>query len=121
MHRGPPPPAVDSAQCEINNYLIELRNSSPASDPLQFWEQRMHVYPRLQPLAQALICASASQAFVERIFSVCGLLTEGRRNRTIWKYVYFCVLMLTLSRNSDTVTVYVVGRTFATDCLGVGI
>jgi len=44
-------------------YLIELRNSSPASDPLEFWEQRMHVYPRLAPLAQDLISAPASQAF----------------------------------------------------------
>ena len=54
---------------EINKYLIELR-FSPASDPLEFWEQRMHVYPRLAPLAQDLISAPASQAFVERIFSV---------------------------------------------------
>ena len=41
----------------------------------------MPVYPRLAPLVQDLINAPASQAFVERIFSVCGLLTEGRRNR----------------------------------------
>ena len=41
----------------------------------------MPVYPRLAPLVQDLISASASQAFVERIFSVCGLLTEGGRNR----------------------------------------
>ena len=28
-----------------------------------------------------LLAAPASQAYVERIFSVCGLLTAGRRNR----------------------------------------
>jgi len=28
-----------------------------------------------------LPAAPASQAFVERIFSVCGLMTTGRRNR----------------------------------------
>jgi len=28
-----------------------------------------------------LLAASASQAFVERIFSVCGLMTTRRRNR----------------------------------------
>ena len=28
-----------------------------------------------------LLAAPASQAFVERIFSVCGLMTTGRRNR----------------------------------------
>jgi len=31
-----------------------------------------------------LLAAPASQAFVERIFSVCGLMTTGRRNR-MWK------------------------------------
>jgi len=36
----------------------------------------------LTPLAQDLLTAPASQAFVERIFSLCGLLTTGRRNRT---------------------------------------
>jgi len=64
----------------MNKCLIELRKSPPASEPLQFLEQRMPVYPRLAPLAQDLIGALASQAFVERIFPVCGLLTEGRRN-----------------------------------------
>jgi len=32
-------------------------------------------------LALDLLAAPASQAFVERIFSVCGMLTQGRRNR----------------------------------------
>jgi len=44
----------------------------------QFWEQWMPVYPRL---AQDMISVPASQAFVERIFSVCGFLTEVHRNR----------------------------------------
>jgi len=86
------PPTNDTAQSEMNKYMIELRNSPPASDALQFWEQRMPVYPRLAPLAQDLISAPASQAFVERIFSVCGLLTEGRRNRTT-KSLEMCVFL----------------------------
>jgi hypothetical protein len=43
--------------------------------------ERTSVYPLLTPLAQDLISAPASEAFVERIFSVCGILTAGRRNR----------------------------------------
>jgi hypothetical protein len=35
----------------------------------------------LSSLAEDLVTAPASQAFVERIFSVCGLFTAGRRNR----------------------------------------
>jgi len=30
---------------------------------------------------QDLLAAPASQAYVETIFSMCGLLTSGRRNR----------------------------------------
>ena len=33
------------------------------------------------PLIAQHISAPAAQAFVERLFSVCGLLTVGRRNR----------------------------------------
>jgi len=32
-------------------------------------------------LAQDVISAPASQAFAERLFSVCGLLTKGTSNR----------------------------------------
>ena len=39
------------------------------------------MYKDLAPLAEDLLAAPASQAYVERIFSVCGLLTAGRRNR----------------------------------------
>ena len=75
------PPTINTAQSEMDKYLIELCNSQPMTDPLQFWEERMPVYPRLAPLAQDLISAPASQASVEHIFLVCGLLTGGRRNR----------------------------------------
>jgi len=37
-------------------------------------------YPSLAPLAQDLLAAPASQASVERVFSVCGDLTAGKRN-----------------------------------------
>jgi len=35
----------------------------------------------LAPLAQDLLSAPASEAYVERVFSVCGELTTGKRNR----------------------------------------
>jgi hypothetical protein len=68
-------------QLEMTKYLLELRNSAPARDSLQFWHARKVVYPCLSVIAQDYLCAPASQAYVERIFSVCGLLTAGRRNR----------------------------------------
>ena len=68
-------------QSELSKYLIEVRNSHPPADALEFWRQRRLVYPLLAQLAVDLVSAPASQAFVERIFSACGMLTAGRRNR----------------------------------------
>lgn len=73
--------APESAQFEISKYLIEIRNTSAVDHAMDFWLNRRQVYPKLSPLAEDLIAAPASQAFVERTFSVCGLLTAGRRNR----------------------------------------
>ena len=38
-------------------------------------------YRRLAPLAQDVLSGPASEAYVERVFSVCGQLTAGKRNR----------------------------------------
>ena len=79
-HR-PVPSMPKNAQSELSKYLIEIRNSAPVMDALNFWIQRSVVYPLLAPVALDLISAPASQAYVERIFSLCGMLTAGRRNR----------------------------------------
>lgn len=73
--------SLSTPQSELNKYLIEIRNSPPVTDALAFWRERRVIYPQLAPLAEDLVSAPASQAFVERIFSVCGMLTAGRRNR----------------------------------------
>ena len=39
------------------------------------------VYSSIFPLAQDLLAAPTSQGFVKCISSLCGLLTDGRRNR----------------------------------------
>ena len=69
----------------MTKYLIEVRNSAVVvEDAFEFWRLRRPVYPMLAPLAEDLLAAPAMrvlQAYVERIFSVCGMLTAGRRNR----------------------------------------
>ena len=59
-----------------------------AVDALDFWSSRRATYSTLLPLAEDLFAAAAhsapaSQAYVERVFPLCGLLrpTAGRRNR----------------------------------------
>ncbi|XP_065678962.1 zinc finger BED domain-containing protein 4-like [Hydra vulgaris] len=71
----------NEAQNELNKYFIEIRNSSMCQNALNFWKMRRAVYPHIAPLAEDLIAAPATQAYVERLFSICGLLTNGRRNR----------------------------------------
>ena len=51
------------------------------SNAIDFWVANSAVMPSLAPLALDIISAPASQAYVERVFSVCGDLTTGKRNR----------------------------------------
>ena len=51
-------------------------------DPQHFWLQNISKYPTLGHLALDLISAPASEAYSERVFSYCGLLTTVRSNRT---------------------------------------
>ena len=54
------------------------------NDPLSFWSQHASSFQFIAELAHDLFAAPASEAFVKRIFSVCGmlrLLTQGRRNQ----------------------------------------
>jgi len=44
---------------------------------LDFWIVNEMKYPLSAPLAQHLLSAPASEAYVERVFSVCGELTAG--------------------------------------------
>jgi len=75
----------DSIQSELSKYIAELEERShhpgPEQKPLSFWHDHHAVFPILTPIAEDLTAAPASQAYVERIFSVCGLLSHGNRNR----------------------------------------
>ena len=68
----------------MNMHLIELRSSTSVYDALAFWHESRKIY-LLSTLAEDMVSTPASQAFVESIFSVCGMLTAGvvtgRRNR----------------------------------------
>lgn len=71
---------TDTVQGQLNRYIAEFELCI-TDDALGFWAARRSSYNLLAPLAEDLLAAPASQAFVERIFSVCGLMTTGRRNR----------------------------------------
>ena len=78
--------SVDSVQSELAKYVAELEELShrqgPEQKTLSFWLDRQAMFPTITPIAQDLMAAPASQAYVERIiFSVCGLLSHGNKNR----------------------------------------
>jgi len=75
-------------QEEMDRYLSEVTNFS-GNSASRFWAERRMIYPA--PVAEDLLAAPASQAYVERIFSLCGLLTAGRRNSmlNLWKCELF--------------------------------
>lgn len=79
------PVSSDTPQSQINRYITEIEEGatqfSGPSSSLTYWSQRRTSYGMIADLAEDLLAAPASQAFVERVFSVCGLLTQGRRNR----------------------------------------
>jgi len=58
-------------------------STSDASDrpTMNFWNNLVNIYDKLSRIAQDILGAHAGQAYVEMGFSVCGLLTAGRRNR----------------------------------------
>lgn len=72
--------AMDTAAGQLNQYMCDITDK-PVTSALEFWSTRSVLYSKLYTLAQDLLASPASQAFVERIFSLCGMLTAGRRNR----------------------------------------
>lgn len=58
-----------------------VRHHPLLTSPLTFWAQRHTLFNRIADFSEDLNAAAASQALVERIFSVCGMLTQDCRNR----------------------------------------
>ena len=51
-------------------------STSDASDKMNFWNNLVDIYDKLSLVAQDILAAPASQAYVERGFSVCGSASE---------------------------------------------
>ena len=70
-------------QLELQQYLSKIRNSSnlPVTDAMSFWKKYESQYPLLSKVALDILSLPTSQAYVERAFSVTGILCSGRRNR----------------------------------------
>ena len=94
----------------MSTYITELRNGSASQmSAVEFWSGSVNQYPSLSPLAVDLIHAPASEAYAERVFSVCGDLTTGNRTATTLKrrvHVFLKIkqaVFLTCCRDDDVV------------------
>ena len=73
----------EAASAQLARYLSNAAESGSGSG-CSFWSSRRVTYSKILPLAEDLLAAAASQAYVECVFSLCGLLTAGRRNHMSW-------------------------------------
>ena len=66
----------------VNQYIADIHTYSFGGSAIEFWYQneQSNIYTILTLIAQDLVSAPSSQAFEERLFSVCGMLEVGRRN-----------------------------------------
>ena len=62
-------------------FLIEIHKPRQHPDAIHYWHERRATYDCLADTALDLLAVPASQAYMECVFSVCGLLTEGHHNR----------------------------------------
>jgi len=67
----------------INQCIADIHTRSFGGSAIEFRRQKelSNIYSVLTLIAQDMVSAPSSQAFVERLFSVCGMLTVGRCNR----------------------------------------
>jgi len=66
---------------DLSLYLVELNTLPEETNALEYWLLKECQYPNISKLAQDLVSAPSSQAYVERVFSVCGDLSARKRNR----------------------------------------
>jgi hypothetical protein len=77
--------SASAIESDMASYLAELENLPEETVALEYWLAREAKFCTISKLAQDLVSAPASQAYVERIFSVSGDLSARKRNRATVK------------------------------------
>jgi len=67
-------------ETKLSLYLFELSSLPEETDALTYWLSRERQYANISKLALDLVSAPSSQAYVERVFSVCCDLSARKRN-----------------------------------------
>lgn len=72
---------ASAIESDLASYLAELENLPEETVALEYWLAREAKFCTISKLAEDLVSAPASQAYVERVFSVSGDLSARKRNR----------------------------------------
>ena len=72
-------------ELELEQFLEKVHAYPDDKDPLQFWVETREIYPTLTSVAFDILCIPGSFAPVERVFSIAGHVTTGKRNRLLGK------------------------------------
>ena len=72
---------------ELRNYSADLESLTEDTDAVQYWVSKESQYKCIAGLALDVVAAPASQAYVERLFSVCGVMRHenATKQRKVWK------------------------------------
>jgi len=70
-------PVIRPTRSHINQYIADIHTGSFGGSAIEFWHQneQSNIYSVLTLIARDLVSALSLQAFVERLFAVCGMLT----------------------------------------------
>ena len=71
----------DMSQSQLNKFMLQIKELQQHPDAVAFWQEHITTYSCLADTALDFVAAPTSQAYVERVFLVCGMLTQGRRSR----------------------------------------
>lgn len=75
-----------SAASAVKQY-VDLPYLDRKRNPLEFWEEKKHLFPLLYKMACKYLCIPATSVPSERLFSKAGLLCNMRWNRLAPKKV----------------------------------
>ena len=72
--------SAHGVDAELDRYIQEAAEVN-CDCGLSFWLERESSYPLLAPVAEDLVSAPSSKAYVERVFSACGDMCTRKRNK----------------------------------------
>ena len=71
---------VSAVKREIENYLDPLISVPPKTDPIHWWEENRHRFPKVAVAARKWLSVPGTSTPSERVFSDCGIALSAKRS-----------------------------------------